>query len=82
MKWLAIALALGWLAGCSTPHAVRVRCDAHLVPINSSGTRAGEPVARGGDAGGATGSTVNAGIAPGHRAALASTARSAGGLAP
>lgn len=27
-------LLLGALLGCSTPHAVRVRCDRHLVPIN------------------------------------------------
>jgi hypothetical protein len=26
--------ALVALAGCSTQHAVRVRCDRHLVPIN------------------------------------------------
>jgi len=23
-----------WLFGCSTPHAIKVRCDDHLVPIN------------------------------------------------
>lgn len=35
-------LTLVALAGCSTQRAVRVRCDAHLSPINVSGTTVGD----------------------------------------
>lgn len=37
MKRLIIALvAISISAGCATRHAVRVRCDRHLTPINAS----------------------------------------------
>lgn len=45
MRRLGIACALGLLVGCSAPHAVRVRCDAHLVPINSSAAQSQGPLA-------------------------------------
>lgn len=36
----AVALAGCSISGCGTPHAVRVRCDRHLSPINSAASRA------------------------------------------
>ena len=46
MRRLGILCALGLLAaGCSAPHAARVRCDAHLTPINSAGAHAAGPLA-------------------------------------
>lgn len=35
-------LTLAALFGCSTQRAVRVRCDAHLSPINVSGPTVGD----------------------------------------
>ena len=45
-------LLLGTLLGCSTPHAVRVRCDRHLVPINPpvASDHGGQQSARGPEA--------------------------------
>jgi hypothetical protein len=45
MSRRALLWVLGLLAGCSAPHAARVRCDAHLVPINSSVARSVAPLA-------------------------------------
>ncbi|HTW37211.1 MAG TPA: hypothetical protein VMD49_01430 [Steroidobacteraceae bacterium] len=45
MRKLATVWALGLLVGCSAPHAARVRCDARLVPINSSAAQSPEPLA-------------------------------------
>ncbi len=33
------------LSACSAPHAARVRCDAHLVPINAPGAPPAGPLA-------------------------------------
>jgi hypothetical protein len=33
MMWLTLSVVV-WLVGCSNPHAIKVRCDDHLAPIN------------------------------------------------
>ena len=45
MKLLANVGAVCLLAGCSAPHAARVRCDAHLAPINSAAVPSAAPLA-------------------------------------
>ncbi len=41
----ALAGLTAALAGCATAHAVRVRCDDHLVPINAPAAQVAAPVA-------------------------------------
>jgi hypothetical protein len=45
MKSLGVPFLMAILTGCTTPHAVRVQCDAHLVPINASPPQVTGPVA-------------------------------------
>ena len=45
MRSAVILGTLGLLVACSTPHAVAVRCDAKLRPINVATNAAGHPVA-------------------------------------
>lgn len=34
MRVLLVLASLALVSGCAAPHAARVRCDHHLVPIN------------------------------------------------
>jgi hypothetical protein len=73
-------LLLALLAGCSTPHTARVRCDAHLAPINSAPAPSPGPLA--------STRPVRAGESPlsaaadRRRAATLAHAQGAGALAP
>jgi hypothetical protein len=48
MKVLWVSCLCALLSGCGTPHAARVRCDTHLVPINAPASPVTNPVASAG----------------------------------
>ena len=70
---LCISFLCGLLGACASPHAARVRCDSHLVPINPHAGEPTNPLA-------STGNPPAAGPAAG--ASLPSNPRANGSAAP